>query len=153
MMHRLATLAGPVILAGFGLAALWVLVPPARDYSPAPDAQPQDLASRLAEHRAEISALIPVTANRPLFQANRRPVAAPEAPAAPAAPAETVLVLVGIIGNGDDRIALVRPSTSTELIRVEAGGRVGPWQILSVDISSVTVSKDDGSSFTLRLDG
>ena len=150
MMHRLATLAGPVFLAGFSLAALWVLVPPARDYSPAPDAQPQDLASRLAEHRAEISALIPVTTNRPLFQANRRPVAAPEAPAAPA---ETVLVLVGIIGNGDDRIALVRPSTSTELIRVEAGGRVGPWQILSIDISSVTVSKDDGSSFTLRLDG
>lgn len=95
-----------------------------------------------------LEGLIAVTGDRPLFQADRRPVAAPEAPA-PAA--EAVLILVGILVDGEERLALVRRSTSEQLFQIEAGGRLGPWQIVSVDAASVSVRKDDGSTFSLRI--
>lgn len=150
LIARRGTLFGPVGFAVFCLASLWIWLPPASTNAPAPEDGPQDLSTRLASHRAEIAALIPITGDRPLFQADRRPLAAPEAPAPPP---EAVLVLVGILGDGDERIALVRRSTSEDLFQIEAGGQLGQWQILSVDISSITVSEADGSTFTLRLDG
>jgi hypothetical protein len=150
VLARRTTLAGPAILAVFCLASLWIWVPPMGGDAQVPETGPQDLTARLAEHRAEIAALIPVTGERPLFQADRRPVAAPEAPAP--AP-EATLLLVGILADGEARMALVRRSTSPELFRIEAGGRLGPWQILSVDITSITVGEADGSTFTLQLDG
>lgn len=150
VLTRRRSLIGPVVFAVFCLASLWIWLPSGGNDAPVADDGAQDLAARLAESQAEIAALIPITGDRPLFQADRRPVAAPEAPAP--AP-EATLVLVGILGDGDERIALVRRSTSEALFQIEAGGRLGQWQILSVDISSITVGEDDGSSFTLRLDG
>ncbi|NJS37748.1 MAG: hypothetical protein HC783_00665 [Rhodobacteraceae bacterium] len=134
----------------FCLASFWIWLPPASNSAPANEDGPQDLVTRMAAYEAEIAALIPVTGDRPLFQADRRPIAAPEAPAPPP---EAVLVLVGILGDGDERIALVRRSTSEDLFQIEAGGQLGQWTILSVDISSISVSEADGSTFTLRLDG
>jgi hypothetical protein len=143
-------LVGGLALGLYLLAALWIWMPQENDNAPAPDVQPKDLAARLAEHQSRIADLIPVTAERPLFQADRRPVAAAEAPPPPA---DAVLMLVGILVDGEDRMALVRRSTSEELFPVEAGSRLGKWQIISVDISSITVSENDGTPFTLRLDG
>jgi hypothetical protein len=150
VIARRGTLFGPVAFGVFCLASLWIWLPPASNNAPATEAGPQDLATRMAAYEAEIAALIPITGDRPLFQADRRPVAAPEAPAPPP---EAVLVLVGILGDGDERIALVRRSTSEDLFQIEAGGQLGQWTIQSVDISSITVSEADGSTFTLRLDG
>lgn len=150
VLARRGSLAGPLVLAGFVLAAFWIWLPQDRGGVVAPEVATRDIASRLAESRAEMAALIPVTAERPLFQADRRPLAAPEAPAAPA---EATLVLVGILGDGEERIALVRRSSSPELFQIEAGGVLGRWQILSVDISSITVQENDGTFYTLRLDG
>lgn len=141
---------GGLVLAVFLFAALWIWVPTASEDAPVLEVQPKDLAARLAEHQAEIAALIPVTVERPLFQADRRPVAAAEAPPPPA---DAVLMLVGILVDGEDRMALVRRSTSEELFPVEAGSRLGKWEIISVDINSITVSENDGTPVTLRLDG
>jgi hypothetical protein len=141
---------GQLIFAVFCLAAVLIWFPSQSSQVTVPAGGSQDLAARLAEHQAEIAALIPVTGDRPLFQADRRPLAAPEAPAP--AP-EAVLVLVGILGDGEERIALVRRSTSENLFQIEAGGRLGKWQVVTVGISSITVTEDGGSTFTLRLDG
>jgi hypothetical protein len=150
LLVRRATLGGPVIFGTFCLASLWIWLPPGSDEAPTPEVGAQDLTTRLAEHRANIAGLIPVTGDRPLFQADRRPVAAPEAPSPPP---EADLLLVGILGDGEERIALVRRSTSPDLFQIKSGGRLGKWEILTVDLSSITVLEDDGTTFTLRLDG
>jgi len=145
-----ASVAGWVAFAVFCLAAVWIWVPRSNQTQALQTTGEMDVNVRLREHRATLAELISVTGDRPLFQMDRRPLAAPEAPEPPA---EAVLVLVGILVDGTERLALVRRSTSPELFQIEVGGRLGPWQILEVDEGSISVRKDDGSTFSLRLDG
>ncbi len=140
--------AGPLAFAGFAFVSLWIWLPAGDAALPQAEGEGRDLATRLAAQEETLAALIPITGERPLFDATRRPLAAPEAPAPPP---EAVLVLVGILGDGDQRIALVRQSTSADLYQLEPGGQLGPWQVLSVDIGAITVSKDGGPEYTLRL--
>ncbi len=142
--------AGPLVFLVFCTvaAAVWMqgaAAPPATGSGTA-----RSLEARLAEGRERLAALVPVTAERPLFQPGRRPEAAPEAP--PPAP-PPALMLVGIIGDGDQRLALVRMSDSEELFRLDPGGRIARWEILSIGEATIAVSEDGGAPFELRIDG
>ena len=147
---QLGGLVGILIFAGFCGLAAWIWVPGA----PATVAQtrqtPDTVSTTVADGIAQLAALIPVTTERPLFHATRKPKQAPEPVAAPAAP-ERTLSLVGILGDDGAQIALVRISGSSELYRVEAGGNVEQWQVLFIGENFVQVSKDDGDPFLLSI--
>lgn len=150
MFARRAALAGPVIFGIFCLVAVAIWLPGGGGPAPAGSDGAQDLSARLLQGRQRIEALIPVTAARPLFDMSRRPVAAPDAPAPPP---EAVLVLVGILGDGEERIALLRLSNSQELYQLEPGGRLGRWEILSIDQNVVSVQAEGEAPMPLRLGG
>jgi hypothetical protein len=150
LLARREALAGPVIFGLFCLGAVAIWLPGGGDPVPQAGGGAQDLNARLAEGRERIAALIPAIAERPLFQADRRPLAAPEAPAPPP---EAVLLLVGILGDGDERIALLRLSTGEDLYQVEPGGRLGRWQVLSIEGETVLVQPDGEDPVPLRLGG
>ncbi|PJI84916.1 hypothetical protein BC777_2909 [Yoonia maricola] len=142
---------GIVVFATFCVLALWIWIPQTPT-STAPASGPgRDVMGRLAASQERLADLIAVTSERPLFDATRRPVAAPEA-AAPAAPPEPVLTLVGILGIEDEKVALVRISTSAQLYRLNKGDTLGAWRILDITANSVTVSKDGGDAGQLFID-
>lgn len=144
-------LAGLLLFAGFCAVAVWIWQATPQVVPAAPGAPTAGLTIGVDDHAQRIAALIPITAERPLFHASRRPPQAPE-PAAPPPPPEETIALVGILGDEAGRIALVRISSSTELFRVEAGGQLGPWEILAIGDKFVQVSKDEGAPFVLSID-
>ena len=146
-----SALPGMVVFAAFCTLAIWIWVPPIAPQAARPAGPHADmLGVRVAEGVEAVAALIPVTTERPLFHATRRPVPPDAPPPAPVAPAQT-LSLVGILAEEANRIALVRISGSTELYRVDAGGQLGPWKILLIGENFVQVSKDDGDPFVLSI--
>ena len=93
-------------------------------------------------------------AERPLFDSSRRPpraAAAEATPMAPAAAPETRLSLVGIIEDGGARIALVRMSGRSELLRVGKGDSAADWRVLDVELGHITVARDGGDPELLPL--
>ena len=149
--NQIGPLPGIVIFAAFCALAVWIWVPPSGSDTARPSATPAStMGSRVEEGIQTVADLIPVTTERPLFHASRRPVP-PDAPApAPVAPVQTIS-LVGILSEDDTQIALVRISGSTELYRVDAGGQLGPWKILMIGENFVQVSKDEGDPFLLTI--
>lgn len=142
---------GAVIFAVFLALAAWVWLPGA---TPAPTVQPtpaSNLDATLQAGQEQMASLIAVTTERPLFHATRTPPAAPEAPAAPVVP-EPTLTLVGILGVDEDKVALVRISTSPELFRLGAGAQLGDWEIVSIDTDEVTISKNGGAPQKFSID-
>lgn len=90
----------------------------------------------------------PLTASHPIFFANRRPpekpkpkpvaVAEAKAPAAPLQPLEP-LQLVGIIGAGAGRQALVRTSADPQGTWLSVGDEFRGWQLREVMADNVVV--------------
>ncbi|HXY99651.1 MAG TPA: hypothetical protein VEI03_06595 [Stellaceae bacterium] len=85
------------------------------------------------------------TETRPLFVASRRPVvAAPPpaaaAPKAPAPPSPPSLTLVGIIASAEERIALIKPANSTEILKAGEGETVSGWQIRRIFADHIVVA-------------
>lgn len=144
-------LIGMAVLGVFCLASLWLWLP-SRAVAPNNAAAPAvDLAARVQAMDDTLADLIAVTTERPLMHATRRPVPE-EAPAAPppAAP-EPTLTLLGVLSDGDARLALVRTSTSPELYRLEANTRFGPWEIIEILDNAIRVRKDNGPEQVLRI--
>jgi len=147
----LGGLLGLIIFAGFCGAAAWMWLP--KDTAPGsatsiPTEGVPDTDNNVEQVLAE---LIAVTTERPLFHASRRPMQAPVAAPAPQAP-ELTLALVGIIVDGDARVALMRISNSPELYRVAAAGQLAEWQILQIADDFVEVRKGSEDPFILSID-
>ncbi len=87
---------------------------------------------------------------RPLFHVTRRPPT-DAVPAPQAAPAELTLSLTGILNSDDVQIALMRLSNSPELLRGRIGDQIGPWRIVDITQTAVTVLSDDGGLQLLNL--
>ncbi len=147
---QLGNLPGILIFAGFCGLAAWIWVPNAPQTLTQTRTPTDTVGSRVADGVQQLSELIPVTTERPLFHATRRPVQVAAPAPAPVAP-ERTLSLVGILGEDGTQIALVRISGSSELYRVDAGGQLGPWTILAIGDSFVQVSKDDGDPILLTI--
>lgn len=109
---------------------------------PAETATP-DIGAVLAAGAEELLA-------RPLFHVTRRPPQEVAAPT-PAAPAALTLSLMGILNSDDVQIALMRLSNSPDLIRGRVGDQVGPWRIINITQTAVTVLSDDGDLQMLNL--
>ena len=151
MKRGIGKLTGLAVLGVFGAAALWVWVPQAAAPTSVTTAPAVDLAARVQMMDERLSGFIAVTTERPLFDATRRPPTA-EAPEAPATPqAEPTLTLVGVLGDGNARLALVRTSTSPQLYRLETGARLDRWEVLEIGPSSIRVRKDDNAEEILRI--
>lgn len=134
-------LAGLIVLGLFCALAVWIWVPKTEVQRTTQMQTTNDLNARLATSREKLAELIPVTSERPLFHSTRRPEAAPEAPAAPIV-VEPTLTLVGILGVEGSKVALIRISTGPQLYRIEAGGRINAWDVISIGNDSVEVTKD-----------
>lgn len=147
--NGLGGLLGLMIFAAFGAASVWMWLPP-NTAQPTTTDVPEE-GKVLSDNAQSLAALIAVTTERPLFHASRRPVQAPAAAPAPQAP-ELVLSLVGVIVDGNDKVALVRISNSPELYRVAAEGRLAEWQILRIGEDFVEVRKGAEDPFILAID-
>ena len=149
MMDKLRSHA-PVLILGVSVlaaAALWLPRGAADTKAAAPALQSLD--TRLAEGNARLSSLIEVTNDRPVFHATRRPVAAPEAQKA----LEPVLSLLGIIAEDNgETLAFVKVSNGA-LYRIGRGESVGRWRVLEIGTETISVSKDGGAPYTLRIGG
>ena len=143
-------LAGLVVLGAFCALAAWIWVPVSDTQRAAPAQPTNDLNARLVTSREKLAELIPVTGERPLFHSTRRPEAAPEAPAAPVVVAPT-LSLVGILGVEGSKVALIRISTGPQLYRIEAGGRINAWDVVSIGNDKVEVTKDGQTIEVLEI--
>ena len=141
---------GLVVLGVFCVLAVWVWVPAAPAVVATPPTVVDDVNATLQAGQEEMAGFIVVTGERPLFHATRRPQAAPEQPPAPVAP-EPVMTLVGILGVDDEKVALVRVSTSAQLYRLSEGAQLGPWQVMSISSASIEVSKDGAAPEVLTI--
>ena len=146
------TLIGALVLAVFCGASVWIWIPRAATAPEGVAAAPAlDLAARLQMMDETLAGYIAVTSERPLFHATRRPEPAAAPALAPPPPPEPTLSLVGILSDGDARLALVRTSTSPALYRLEAGARLDRWQILEISATGIRVRKEDGAEQVLRI--
>lgn len=143
-------LAGLVVLGLFCGLAAWIWVPDNTTQRPVQVQTTNDLSARLAASRDKLAELVQVTGERPLFHSTRRPPAAPEAPAAPAV-VEPTLTLVGILGVEGSKVALIRISTGPQLYRIEEGGRINAWDVVSIGNDSVEVTKDGQTIETIEI--
>lgn len=142
---------GLIVLAAFAALAAWIWLPQAPVTAVPSTGPTRDVTARLTASQDRLADLIEVTTERPLFDATRRPVAAPEE-AAPVAPPEPVLTLVGILGIEDEKVALVRISTSAQLYQLNKGDRLGAWDVLDITANSLTVSKNGEAAEQLVID-
>lgn len=86
------------------------------------------------------------TIERPLFAPNRRPpVKAVRVRKKPPAPPPRAKVkrnpfkLLGVVGGGDGKIALLRDQRTGRHVRVESGDLIDGWQVEAIDTASVTI--------------
>ncbi|MEJ8561261.1 hypothetical protein QTO30_08520 [Yoonia sp. GPGPB17] len=142
---------GLAVAAVFCALIIWIWLPQTPAATPAASSPARDVTARLAASQERLADLIAVTSERPLFDATRRPVAAPEV-AAPVAAPEPVLTLVGILGIEDEKVALVRISTSAQLYQLNEGDTLGAWDVLDIAAYSITVRKDGDATQELFID-
>lgn len=141
----LGLLIGAVALA---LAvAVWIMPAPSGSTNARAQAAPQPVV-------AEAPLDLEVVTARPLFDRTRQPLVIEQAPA-PAVPAPAAIIipsLHGVIGNSDGGLAaLMRMSTSDELITREVGESLGGFKVESVDNKRTILSDGDGNLYTLLL--
>ncbi|KIT15872.1 hypothetical protein [Jannaschia aquimarina] len=147
-MKTISALVPKAIVVGFGLTAAAIWLPKS---GPAPvdlDGPVTDLSYDVRQAETRLAELARHAAERPLFQASRRPEQA--STPAPPPPAPT-LILVGVLSDADSRMALVRLSNAPTLYRLAAGTTFGPWSILSIGPDTIRVSKDDAPPFEMRI--
>ena len=148
-MDRLNLSEDNLILGGTALLAILTLILwfPIGLYR-APSAERAVLASQdLTDYRESVSGYASDVTDRPLFHRTRRPVAAPEAPIV----APVTLNLVGILSDGNDRIALVRLSNSPTLYRLKAGDVLQDWTVRSIAEGEIVVKKRGEPAITIGM--
>lgn len=139
------------ICAALALALLYLIfaplpeleppsVPLAHKPRPVLDAQP--IAMPPPAVFAEIDA-------RPAFRPDRKPVAAPQTAAASVAPPD--VRVVGVIIDGENRIAMIRVPSSPLATAFHVGGAISGWQIAEIDPDRVVLSSG-GVRDEIRLD-
>ncbi|MEM9147771.1 MAG: hypothetical protein AAGC57_16425 [Pseudomonadota bacterium] len=112
------------------------------------------LAVETQSNAAKVAALAEAAehlAKRPLFVASRRPWQAPEAPKPQPAPIREPNLL-GIVGYGDEYLALVSDGGSDPARRVGPGHRVGVWTVTDIGPDRVEFVGEGGRKLVLRLD-
>jgi hypothetical protein len=77
------------------------------------------------------------TIERPMFSQSRRPAETATDPLGPAVTTDLDFELVGIVIWQGQRIALVRSSAESRIIRVEVGGNVAGWVAVGIEPESV----------------
>ncbi|MEL6220865.1 MAG: hypothetical protein AAFR79_20835 [Pseudomonadota bacterium] len=89
-------------------------------------------------------------ASRPLFHASRRAWQPAETPNAQPARIPTPAVL-GIVGYGDEFLALIAPGGGGPARRVGLGYQVGVWTVASIEPDRVELVRADGQTIMLKL--
>ncbi len=158
-MKRRFRLTGPAIMLGVCLALGYVVQDelargPVLAPAPLGAAAPENIASapeRAGPPTTPIEAFAETLA-RPLFHASRKPApkivaAAPEAPAAQS----PVLELVGVVIGPEGRSALIRISTSAELVEVSVGERIDGWRLETIETDRIML-KSGKASAVYRID-
>lgn len=97
------------------------------------------------------------TVERPLFASSRRRppnvkevVKRPIRKVAPK-PQPPSYDLLGVVGTGDDAIALLRKKSDGTSFRVEVGDMIGGWRVSKMEPTSVLLERDDGTSQIVPL--
>lgn len=87
---------------------------------------------------------------RPVFWPSRRPAARPATAEAESGPLE----LLGILVEGNERLALMRIKSDkgdTPARRLRKGDTIGRFTLMRIDNEEVTLSTPDGTTQTLKL--
>jgi hypothetical protein len=131
---------GAIILV-FGTVAAWPwLVAPPLPAGPAPAPTTAPIALAALSPLADFSAIV----ERPLFAPSRRPDVSTAA-AAPAGPGiELRYRLLGVIGIGPDRRALI--ADGVRRFEVKAGDRLDAWSVTRVEPDRLVLSSPGGET-------
>jgi general secretion pathway protein N len=144
-----------------GILCLVLLTALAYESGLAPAAADVPAVRRQARDTAAPLALAPppppiesfaVIDDRPLFNPSRKPVAAPAAAALAAAPPPppSDVVLIGIIIDGVQRLALLHTPASPLSISATVGATVGGWRIAAIEPDHI-VLRSGATEFLLNL--
>jgi hypothetical protein len=114
--------------------------PPAIDapLAPAQAAEVRPVAPRPAAYAA--------IAERPLFAPSRRAPAQAEADASPLPP--PAVALIGVVGRGEERLAMMRAEDGATL-RLSPGQSVGGWVVARIDPRRVTLRRGEAEHVAL----
>lgn len=89
---------------------------------------------------------------RPLFASSRkRPPPSTDSSPNDAKPPPS-FELMGVVVDGDRAIALLRNSAEGSSYRVQTGDMIGGWKVSRVDVKSILIEREDGTSQTLQLE-
>ncbi len=158
-MKRRFRLTGPAIMLGVCLALGYVvqdelargpvLAPALRGAAPPEKIAPTP--ERAVPRTTPIKAFAETLA-RPLFHASRKPAPklATVSPEAAAADSPT-LKLVGVVIGPEGRSALIRISTSAELVEVSVGERIDGWRLETIESDRIML-KSGKASAVYRID-
>lgn len=96
------------------------------------------------------------TLDRPLFSPSRRPPPAPQsfvqAPAPAALPSSPpIVVLLGVVMDGETARAVVRAGADKRLLRAQMGDDIDGWKVVQIDGRKVVLASQDGRFATYRL--
>ncbi len=92
------------------------------------------------------------TVERPLFSSTRSPPA--DAPVEVAAPepenTDLDFILQGVVITTDQRVALIRPQSGGDVIRLQEGGKIRGWDIVAILPDQVTLRRN-GNETALKI--
>lgn len=133
----------PVLAAN--VLGLILLAREARMPNPAPRSSPvlTEAPASAVSLPAPLAASMPlsVTAERSLFLPSRhaeRPSTTPVAAAAPPAPPLSAsITLLGTVGGPGNRIALLKRSSGSEVLRLREGESTGGWEVVRIGATEV----------------
>lgn len=94
--------------------------------------------------------------DRPLFSPRRRPPAEPppvaQVPVDSAPPpAPPIVVLLGVVMDGQNARAVVRVGADKRLLRAQMGDDIDGWKVAQIDGRKVVLASQDGRFATYRL--
>jgi|SRR6185312_3596282 len=141
-------------LAGFcGLLALvlaWQFAAPPLPYAtPTVNWHPAGLDAMLASMPSPKADIFARINQRPIFSPTRKPVTpAPKASETPLSPPNANLI--GVIIDGQSRLALVRTSSSPLEVSLSLGDALGPWTVTAIEPDHIAL-KAGANETEIRL--
>jgi general secretion pathway protein N len=136
-------LAGGIVYESVApLDPVTIELPPPRHFTPPPP--PRVYVPPPEDAFADIDA-------RPVFAADRKPLA-DDMQGASAATAASTLSLVGVIMDGERAIALLRNKTTSQTESAVVGGTIEGWHVAHIDATSITLSAG-GNQAVVQLEG
>jgi len=125
------TLRRPLLAAGM----IWLALLPA---GAADDQSPGEIAAAVTPLGAQPLERLSATRERPLFSPTRRPPPAPPTivegpPPPPPPPAAPPVALLGVVMDGENARAIIRPSPAEKMTRVGIGDDVGGWKVAQIE--------------------